>query len=112
VEKIQQIRQQITEYNRKFGDDRSMQRKIKELPAVLVRTMNFIFSQRFLVFFLSSAVFLKALAAIILYHVLPYDIMPASMLGSVGYVDNTLVVVLFLAFAVGQAGLQYYAHNQ
>jgi len=89
-----------------------MQRKIKELPVVLVRTMNFIFSQQFLVFFLSSAVFLKALGAIILYNVLPYDIMPASMLGSIGYVDNTLVILLFLAFAVGQAALQYYTHRQ
>lgn len=74
--------------------------------------MNFIFSQHFLVFFLSSAVFLKTLGAIILYQILPYDIMPASLLGSVGYVDNTLVIILFLAFAVGQAALQYYTHNQ
>lgn len=74
--------------------------------------MNLLFSNHFLAFFLSSAVFLKAMGAIVVYQFLPYDIMPSSLLGSVGYVDNTLVVVLLLAFAVGQAGLQYYINNE
>ena len=85
-----------------------MKRTFKELPFVLVRVMNFIFSQQFLVFFFSSAIFLKAIFAIVLYELLPYDIMPVSMVGSVGYVDNTLIIAGIIAFAVGQAGLQYY----
>ena len=85
-----------------------MKRKIKELPFVLVRIMNFIFSKQFLVFFFSSAIFLKAISAVVLYTLLPYDLMPASLLGSAGYIDNTVIILGILAFAIGQAGLQYY----
>ena len=106
--KIQEIRLHLTEYNRKFGDDRSMKRKIKELPFVLVRVVNFIFSQQFLVFFFSSAIFLKAISAVIIYNILPVDLMPTALLGSAGYIDNTMVAIGVLAFAIGQAGLQYY----
>lgn len=85
-----------------------MKRKIKELPFVLVRVVNFIFSQQFLVFFFSSAIFLKAISAVIIYNILPVDLMPTALLGSAGYIDNTVIALGVLAFAIGQAGLQYY----
>jgi uncharacterized membrane protein YkvA (DUF1232 family) len=112
AEKIAEIRHHLTEYNRKFGDDRSIKRTIKELPFVLVRIMNYLFSNQFLLFFFSSAIFLKAVVAIVVYQLLPYDIMPSALLGSVGYVDNTLVIVVVLAFALGQAGLQFYVNHE
>ena len=73
--------------------------------------MNFIFSKEFLLFFFSSAIFIKAIILIIVYEILPYDIMPTSLLGSVGYVDNVAIIVVVLAFAIGQAGLKYYAQR-
>lgn len=74
--------------------------------------MNYLFSNQFLLFFFSSAIFLKAVVAIFVYQLLPYDIMPSALLGSVGYVDNTLVIVVVLAFALGQAGLQFYVNHE
>ncbi len=74
--------------------------------------MNYLFSNQFLLFFFSSAIFLKAVVAIVVYQLLPYDIMPSALLGSVGYVDNTLVIVVVLAFALGQAGLQFYVNHE
>lgn len=85
---------------------------MKELPFVLIRIVNYLFSTQFLLFFFSSAIFVKAIIAIVIYHILPYDIMPSSLLGSVGYVDNTLVIVLLLAFAIGQAGLKFYVDHE
>ena len=38
--------------------------------------------------------------------------MPSSLLGSAGYIDNTVIIVGVLAFAIGQAGLQYYILNE
>jgi uncharacterized membrane protein YkvA (DUF1232 family) len=112
ADEIQAIRRELAEYNRRFGDDRSMKRRIVELPFMLVRVMNFVFSPDFILFFFSSAAFLKAFAAIVVYFILPYDLMPASLLGSVGYVDNTLVFLLVLGLAIGQAGLQYYISRE
>lgn len=74
--------------------------------------MSVLFSNQFLAFFLSSAVFLKGVGAIVLYQFLPYDLMPVSLLGSVGYVDNTAVIVLVTVFALGQAGLQFYINRE
>lgn len=54
---------------------------------------------------------MKAIAVIIFYEVLPYDIMPAKLLGLVGYIDDTLIILLVLIFAVGKVGLQFYTHK-
>ena len=74
--------------------------------------MNYIFSVQFLLFFLTNAIFLKAAAAILLYQIVPVDIMPVSLLGSAGYIDNTIVIFVGLAFAVGKVGLEFYRANQ
>ncbi len=67
--------------------------------------MNYIFSVQFLLFLLTNVIFLKVVFAIMLYQIVPVDIMPVSLLGSVGYIDNTIVILVGLAFAVGKVGL-------
>lgn len=102
----------MREYNKKFGDDRSIKRTIKELPFVIQTIMNYLFSKEFLLFFVGNAIFLKALAVIFFYEILPYDILPAKLLGSsVGCIDDTLVILLVLGFAVGKVGLQFYRNQ-
>ena len=73
--------------------------------------MNYLFSKEFLIFFVGNAIFIKAIAVIIFYEVLPYDILPAKLLGSFGYIDDTLVVLLVLGFAIGKIGLQFYRNS-
>ena len=74
--------------------------------------MNYLFSKEFLLFFIGNAIFLKAVAVIIFYMILPYDVLPAKLLGSsVGCIDDTLVILLVLGFAVSKVGLQFYRNN-
>lgn len=73
--------------------------------------MNYLFSKEFLLFFVGNAIFLKAIAVIVIYEILPYDVLPAKLLGSVGYIDDTLVILLVIGFAVGKVGLQFYSNN-
>jgi uncharacterized membrane protein YkvA (DUF1232 family) len=74
--------------------------------------MNYLFSKEFLLFFIGNAIFLKAVAVIIFYLILPYDILPAKLLGSsVGCIDDTIVIFLVLGFAISKLGLQFYRNN-
>lgn len=75
--------------------------------------MNYLFSIDFLLFFIGNAIFLKALAVIIFYEVLPYDILPAKLLGSsIGCIDDTIFILLVLGFAIGKVGIQFYRSNE
>jgi len=41
--------------------------------------MDYLFSKEFVLFFVGNAIFLKAIAVIIIYEILPYDIIPAQL---------------------------------
>jgi uncharacterized membrane protein YkvA (DUF1232 family) len=69
--------------------------------------MDFIFSPSFLLFFIKNTIFLKGALVVILYFMLPYDIIPASLFGTIGYVDNAAVFIAVGLFAVGKIGLIY-----
>lgn len=98
---------QIRDYNSKFGDDRSIKRTIIELPFVLARVVDYIFSFRFLIYFIKNTLFLKLAIAMIIYFMLPVDIMPTSAFGVVGYIDNVVVLIAVGLFAVGKIGLSF-----
>ena len=45
--------------------------------------------------------------AVIIYYMLPVDILPTASLGLLGYVDNVAVVVTAGLFAIGKVGLDF-----
>lgn len=97
----------IRDYNSKFGDDRSIKRTIIELPFVLARIVDYIFSFKFLLYFIKSTLFLKFAIFAIVYFMLPVDIMPTSSFGLFGYIDNVAVLIAVGLFAVGKIGLSF-----
>ena len=114
-DRIEEIRMQIREYNSKFGDDRSIKRTIIELPFVLTRIVDHVFSFKFVLYFLKNFAFLKIALALILYFMLPVDIVPAAALGLVGYLDDLAIaaaVALYTLFAVGKASLDFLRLSQ
>jgi RING finger protein 170 len=98
---------QIREYNSKFGDDRSIKRSIVELPFVLARVVDYIFSFRFLLYFIKNTFFLKFAIGAIFYIMIPVDFMPASVFGLLGYIDNAVVLLAAGLYAVGKIGLEF-----
>lgn len=66
----------------------------------------------FLLFFLKNTLFLKVAVAVIIYWMLPVDVLPAASLGLVGYVDNLAVLVTAGLFAVGKVGLDFLRQKQ
>jgi uncharacterized membrane protein YkvA (DUF1232 family) len=107
AEKVEEIRMLIRDYNSKYGDDRSVKRTIVELPFVLAKVVDHIFSFKFLLYFIKTAVFFKMALVAIIYFMLPVDVMPTSYLGVIGVIDNVAVVVAVGLFAVGKAGLAF-----
>ena len=98
---------QIRDYNSKFGDDRSIKRTIIELPFVLTRIVDHIFSFKFLLYFIKNTIFLKVVLAAIVYFMLPLDFFPSSYFGLFGYIDNLAVIIAVGLFAIGRVGLSF-----
>ena len=74
---------------------------------MLTHTLNFLFSLKFIVFFVGSSIFLKGLAGIVAYIVLQ----PLLTI-VVGYVDDTIVddiivVILVTLFVFGRIAMLY-----
>lgn len=103
---------QIRDYNSKFGDDRSIKRTIVELPFVLTRIVDHIFSFKFLLYFIKNTVFLKVVLATIFYFMLPFDFVPSSYFGFFGYIDNVAVIIAVGLFAVGKVGLSFLRQSE
>jgi uncharacterized membrane protein YkvA (DUF1232 family) len=74
---------------------------------VVARVVDHCFSFSFLLFFLRNTLFLKVAVAVIIYYMLPVDVLPAESLGLLGYVDNVAVLVTAGLFAIGKVGLDF-----
>lgn len=79
---------------------------------MLTNTIDFIFSIKFLLFLLTNAFFIKCAIGVFIYFTIPYSLLTTSSFGVVGYLDDALIAVVVMAFAVGKIGLNYFANRQ
>ena len=84
----------------RFDDNRSILRRIIELPYVLLNMRRYIFSTQFLVYFLRSVQIVRMLFIIIVYLLLPFDLIPENVVGIIGYIDDFLIAILILGLFV------------
>jgi uncharacterized membrane protein YkvA (DUF1232 family) len=69
------------------------------------------FSVAFLVFFLRGLQITRWIFIIIVYILVPFDLLPEKMLGVVGYIDDFLFILLILVFVLTLAAMQYYRNQ-
>ncbi len=98
----------IKEYNRIFDDNRSVIRMIKEFPYVLKKIWKKFFQIRFLAYFLRTVQITRWIFIIVVYLLMPFDLIPEKMLGVIGYVDDILLILFFLAFVMTIAALRHH----
>ena len=48
---------------------------------------------------------------IIVYILMPFDLLPEQVLGLIGYIDDFLFILLILVFVLTLAAMQYYRNN-
>lgn len=82
---------------------------VRDFPTLLQQLMNELFSVGGLVWVLRLRIILCFLAAA-LYFVSPLDIIPESVFGFLGLVDDLLIVLLLLVY-VTEAYRQYVANR-
>ena len=97
--------EKIRAYNNRFDDDRPFLRKLAELPNVLMRLRQYIFSFEFLTMFIRSTLFLRSLFLIIFYFLMPFDLIPERLFGVVGLLDDVLIGLVILMFAIAAFGM-------
>lgn len=108
----EEIEQKMRDYNIRFDDNRSIVRTIIELPYVLQRLGRFIMSGQFLLYFLRSFHIIRLVVIVVVYLLMPLDILPESVLGIVGYLDDILLAIFFLVFFISIAALQFMRNRQ
>ena len=102
------IEQRLRDYNRIFDDNRPLYRRIIELPYTFKRVWRSFFSLQFLVFFLRTLQITRWLLVIIVYVLMPFDLIPERFLGIIGYIDDLLFILLVFTFLLTVAAVQYY----
>ncbi|KXJ21914.1 E3 ubiquitin-protein ligase RNF170 [Exaiptasia diaphana] len=106
----EQWKREILEYNRRFsGLPRSLMDYIRDFPTLLRQLLSELFSVGGLVWVLRMRIILCFLAAA-LYFVSPLDIIPESVFGFLGLLDDFLIVLLLLVY-VTEAYRQYVANR-
>lgn len=101
------IMNQIHGYNQRFDDNRPLWRRIRELPTVLRRLRPIIMSPYFIILFIRSIYFLRFLFFFIFYLLVPYDILPQSVLGAIGFLDDIFIGIFILLFVFTTFGLLF-----
>lgn len=79
---------------------------------MLTKIVDYIFSFKFLLFFIKNAIFLKGALFVIIYFMLPYDIMPTATFGVAGYIDNAAVLAAVGLFTIGKISLDFLKSNE
>ncbi|XP_032230065.1 E3 ubiquitin-protein ligase RNF170 [Nematostella vectensis] len=104
-----QWRGEINEYNRRFsGLPRSVMEHLRDLPTLLRQLFSELFSVGGLVWVLRMRIILCFFAAA-LYFISPLDIIPESVFGILGLLDDALILLLLLVY-VTEAYRQYVAN--
>lgn len=102
------ISNKIKNYNLMFDDNRPLLRKILEFPYIMKRLLSYIFSMRFLVFFLRNIYFIRLIFILGFYVISPLDILPESVMGVIGFIDDLLIILIVTSYVVTMVALQYY----
>lgn len=71
------------------------------------RLRPIIFSPLFLVLFIRSVFFIKFIVFFVLYLLLPFDIIPESVFGMAGFVDDIIMTFLILLFMIAAFGIVF-----
>ncbi|XP_013415214.1 E3 ubiquitin-protein ligase RNF170 isoform X2 [Lingula anatina] len=97
-EDIREITSEINSYNRRFsGEPRPLMDYIRDLPTLLRHAFSEFFSLGGLVWMFRLRIFLVFVAAI-LYFISPLDIIPESVFGFVGFLDDLFIVLLLMIY--------------
>lgn len=102
----------MREYNVRFDDNRTIIRTILELPYVLQRLARFIFSWQFVLYFLRSFHIIRLVVICVVYLLMPLDLLPESVMGIVGYLDDILLSIFFLVLFISIAAIQFMRPRQ
>jgi RING finger protein 170 len=81
------------------------------LPYVLGRVWRSLFSPTFWVYFLRSVHILRWAMLAIVYLLMPFDLIPESVMGIIGYVDDILFALFLISFFLSIAAIQYYRNH-
>lgn len=66
----------------------------------------------FLIFFLRNLQIARWVFIIIVYILLPFDLIPEHIVGILGYIDDFLLILFVITFLMTVAALQYHRmHN-
>jgi uncharacterized membrane protein YkvA (DUF1232 family) len=93
------IEGRINEYNRRFDDARPFFRRMGELPRLTWLMRRHMFSFRFFYLFTCSVYSLRLGFFILIYFMLPFDLMPESTFGYAGYLDDLVISILVMVFS-------------
>lgn len=102
----------MREYNVRFDDNRTIIRTILELPYVLQRLARFIFSWQFVLYFLRSFHIIRLVVICVVYLLMPLDLLPESVMGIVGYLDDILLSIFFFVLFISIAAIQFMRPRQ
>ena len=91
-----------------FDDNRPFLRRLSELPYVWRRIRGHLLRPQFLVFFLRSVHLVRLVMIILVYLIIPLDLIPERILGFIGYIDDLLVSILILTFFLSVGAIQYH----
>ena len=95
-----------------YDDSRPLLRRILEFPYILKRLVRQIFSVHFLGFFLRNVYFMRLIFMAVFYLILPFDFLPESVVGVVGFIDDLLIFMILASYVVTIVAVQYYrAHH-
>lgn len=86
----------ITNYNETYDDNRPLIRTITEFPATLRRIRRLMATPRFWALFIRSFHFFRVIMAILVYVIIPYDIIPERLFGLIGLIDDLLILTFFV----------------
>ena len=62
--------------------------------------------------FVRSIYFLRSLFLGIIYILLPFDLIPERLFGVVGFIDDIMIFLVIISFALAAFGVIYIRHNR
>ena len=61
----------------------------------------------FVTFFINNANLIKMIAAILIYLIVPIDLLPEYLLGAAGYLDDFGIIILIFLYTVANTAVEY-----
>ena len=104
---IERVLAFTNEYNYRFDDERSWWRRIVEFPYVFRMIWRGLFNPRFIIYFIRHAFFYRFLFIIVLYILMPFDLIPERVFGFIGLIDDLFVVFLVLTFMLSMTAVSF-----